>query len=98
MQLAPQRSAKSLVLTACLAAAARWLASPTARAIDVTWNFDGATPLTASIGDGAIAYRDVFGTGWGPTTTTFGTSASFGLPAFPNGGSSGVRHRCPGVS
>ena len=71
-------------------AAAILLAAPTARAIDVTWNFDGATPLSALIGAGTITYRDAFGTGWGPSSTAFGSSAAFGLPAFPNGGGSGV--------
>jgi glycerophosphoryl diester phosphodiesterase len=90
MQFARQRFAKSLVLTAFIATASLWFASPAAQAIDVTWNFDGATPLTASLGAGTITYRDPFGSGWGPLATAFGTNAAFGLPAFPNGGSGGV--------
>lgn len=64
----------------------------TARAVDVTWNFDGATPLAASIGSGTMAYYDPSTTGWGPLKTQFGTPSSLGLPAFPNGASGGVMH------
>jgi glycerophosphoryl diester phosphodiesterase len=66
------------------------LAAGAARAVDVTWNFDGATPLAASIGSGTMAYYDPSTTGWGPVKTQFGTPASLGLPAFPNGASGGV--------
>ena len=79
-----------LQLLAAIIAAAAWLAAPAAQAIDVTWNFDGATPLAASIGAGSIQYYDPLGANWGPGATQFNTAAGFGLPALPGGGSGGV--------
>jgi glycerophosphoryl diester phosphodiesterase len=84
------RSARRHLLGLLIASAACWFAAPAARAVDATWNFDGATPLAASIGGGSILYFDPLGAGWGPAATQFSTAAGFGLPAFPDGGSGGV--------
>ena len=65
-------------------------AAPNSLAIDATWNFDGATPLAASLGGGTIVYFDPLTSGWGPAATQFGSTALFGLPAFPDGGLGGV--------
>ncbi|MEX0611574.1 MAG: glycerophosphodiester phosphodiesterase family protein, partial [Pirellulales bacterium] len=59
-------------------------------AVDLVWNFDGAMPLTVSNGSATISYYDPLGSGWGPLNTQFGPPASFGLPAFPDGGAGSV--------
>ncbi|MBL9165179.1 MAG: hypothetical protein JNL18_20805 [Planctomycetaceae bacterium] len=91
LDLPRRRSSFALIApTLLMATVGLSLIPRTSRAVDVTWNFDGATPLSASIGAGSITYRDVLGTGWGPTTTAFGLQTALGLPAFPDGGSGGV--------
>ncbi|MEX0612807.1 MAG: glycerophosphodiester phosphodiesterase family protein [Pirellulales bacterium] len=60
------------------------------RAIDLVWDFGGATPLLASNGPATISYYDPLGSGWGPQNTQFGSPGSFGLPAFPDGGAGSV--------
>lgn len=64
--------------------------SSAALGVDLTWNFDGATPLSASMGTASISYFDPLGSGWGPGATAFNSAAGFSLPAFPDGGSGGV--------
>ena len=49
------------------------------------WDFSGGTPLTSSSGAATITYYDPLGSGWGPVNTQFGSTASFGLPEFPDG-------------
>ncbi|WP_428307357.1 glycerophosphodiester phosphodiesterase family protein [Lacipirellula sp.] len=77
-------------ITALFVGATLAIAAAPAQAVDLTWNFDGATPLAASIGSATIQYYDPLSTNWGPGATQFGTAASLGLPAFPSGGSGGV--------
>jgi hypothetical protein len=49
------------------------------------FRFPGATPFAPEYGPGTLEYWDPQGTGWGPARTKFGTTASFQLPALPDG-------------
>lgn len=66
------------------------LTARNASALDLAWEFGGASPLTATGGSATITYYDTLGSGWGPLTTQFNTPTAFGLPAFPDGGSGSV--------
>lgn len=61
-----------------------------ALALDVTWNFGGATPLESTDGSRSISYYDPFATGWGPANTQFGIYDEFGIRPFPDGASGDV--------